>query len=181
MGYNRQTNRLYEEGIAGMTNKKALIIEDNREIGEIYRLTIGMIGYDCEQITNGKVALDRLDAEIPDIIILDMNLPEVSGHYLYKKIRASPNYDRVPVIISTANMLVARSLESELHPQDRLLIKPVHPRALTDLIELLEKTVSSEETEPTPPITETPAEEISTGELNISKTSTDELGVNKTN
>lgn len=122
-----------------MTTKKALIIEDNKEIGEIYRLTIGILGYDCEQITNGKVALERLDAEIPDIIILDMNLPEVSGHYLYKKIRASPNYEHVPVIISTANMLVARNLENELHPQDRLLVKPVHPRALGDLVETLEK------------------------------------------
>lgn len=122
-----------------MTTKKALIIEDNKEIGEIYRLTIGVLGYECEQITNGKVALERLDAELPDIIILDMNLPEVSGHYLYKKIRASPSYEHVPVIISTANMLVARTLEGELHPQDRLLVKPVHPRALGDLIEVLEK------------------------------------------
>ncbi|MCU0481349.1 MAG: response regulator [Anaerolineae bacterium] len=122
-----------------MTTKKALIIEDNKEIGEIYRLTIGILGYDCEQITNGKVALERLDAEIPDIIILDMNLPEVSGYYLYKKIRASPNYENVPVIISTANMLVARNLEDELHPQDRLLVKPVHPRALGDLVETLAK------------------------------------------
>lgn len=120
-----------------MTNKKALIIEDNKEIGEIYRLTIGMMGYDCEQITNGRVALERLDAEIPDLIILDMNLPEVSGHYLYKKIRASPNYNRVPVIISTANMLVARTIQEEMSPLDHLIVKPVHPRALTSLIETI--------------------------------------------
>ncbi|MCL4253511.1 MAG: response regulator [Anaerolineae bacterium] len=120
-----------------MTNKKALIIEDNKEIGEIYRLTIGMMGYDCEQITNGRVALERLDAEIPDLIILDMNLPEVSGHYLYKKIRASPNYNRVPVIISTANMLVARTIQEEMSPLDHLIVKPVHPRALTNLIEAI--------------------------------------------
>ena len=120
-----------------MSNKKALIIEDNKEIGEIYRLTIGVMGYDCEQITNGRVALERLDAEIPDLIILDMNLPEVSGHYLYKKIRASPNYNRVPVIISTANMLVARTIQEEMSPQDHLIVKPVHPRALTNLIETI--------------------------------------------
>lgn len=120
-----------------MPNKKLLIIEDNKEIGEIYRLTIGVLGYDCEQITNGREALERLDAEIPDLIILDMNLPEVSGHYLYKKIRASPNYNHVPVIISTANMLVARTIQEEMSPHDHLIVKPVHPRALTTLIETI--------------------------------------------
>jgi DNA-binding response OmpR family regulator len=159
-----------------MTIKKALIIEDNKEIGEIYRLTISMIGYECEQITNGKVALERLDAEVPTIIILDMNLPEVSGHYLYKKIRASPNYANVPVIISTANMLVARSLESELHPQDRLLVKPVHPRALTDLIETLEKTTlhitdSSDDTQPSEVNTNADSNGVSATEIGINKTS----------
>lgn len=130
-----------------MTNKKALVIEDNKEIGEIYRLTIGMMGFDCEQITNGKVALERLDAEIPDLIILDMNLPEVSGHYLYKKIRASPNYNHVPVIISTANMLVSRTIQDEMSPQDHLIIKPVHPRALTTIIETI---FSPESSQPAP-------------------------------
>lgn len=130
-----------------MTNKKALVIEDNKEIGEIYRLTIGMMGFDCEQITNGKVALERLDAEIPDLIILDMNLPEVSGHYLYKKIRASPNYNHVPVIISTANMLVSRTIQDEMSPQDHLIIKPVHPRALTTIIETI---FSPESQQPAP-------------------------------
>ncbi len=143
-----------------MTNKKALIIEDNKEIGEIYRLTIGMMGYDCEQITNGKVALERLDAEIPDLIILDMNLPEVSGHYLYKKIRASPNYNRVPVILSTANMLVARTIQDEMSPQDHLIVKPVHPRALTTLIETINQpeiatTEVLQTTESTTPSSET--------------------------
>lgn len=141
-----------------MSNKKALIIEDNKEIGEIYRLTIGMMGYDCEQITNGRVALERLDAEVPDLIILDMNLPEVSGHYLYKKIRASPSYNRVPVIISTANMLVARTIQEEMSPLDHLIVKPVHPRALTNLIEMInqpeiattEVSQASEKTEATP-------------------------------
>lgn len=135
-----------------MKNKKALVIEDNKEIGEIYRLTIGMMGFDCEQITNGKVALERLDAEIPDLIILDMNLPEVSGHYLYKKIRASPNYNHVPVIISTANMLVSRTIQDEMSPQDHLIIKPVHPRALTTIIETI---FPPESQQPVPKMTHT--------------------------
>ncbi|PJF28900.1 MAG: hypothetical protein CUN52_11135, partial [Phototrophicales bacterium] len=64
-----------------------------------------------------------------------------------KKIRASPNYNHVPVIISTANMLVSRTIQDEMSPQDHLIIKPVHPRALTTIIETI---FSPESQQPAP-------------------------------
>jgi len=120
-----------------MAQKRALIIEDNPEIGDIYTLTLEMAGYDSDHILNGNEALAYFDNNTPDLVVLDMNLPHVSGHYIYKKLRARPDLNNMPIIISTANTLVARVLEGQLGPNDRLLVKPVSPRELRAIVEKL--------------------------------------------
>lgn len=119
-----------------MTN--ALVIEDNKEIGEIYLMTLDMVGIQGELVVDGRLALERLEQIVPDLIILDMNLPQVSGHYLYKQIRSDHRMDGVPVIIATANTLLATALAGELGANDRLLVKPVSPKSLRDVVENLE-------------------------------------------
>ena len=120
-----------------MAKKQALIVEDNREIGEIYSLTLRMLNYAVEHITDGKEALDYLEKNMPDVIILDMNLPQVSGHYIYKQIRSNSSLDHVFIVISTANNLLADALEDELGSNDTLLMKPVSPRQLKEIVEKL--------------------------------------------
>jgi CheY-like chemotaxis protein len=121
-----------------MANRLALIIEDNPDIAEVYRLTLSMVTYDTEVVDDGKAALDRLiKGTVPDLIILDMNLPQVSGHYIYNNIRANPNLDQVPVIISTANAVVANAMQADLAPIDHLIVKPVSARELKTLVEQL--------------------------------------------
>lgn len=118
-----------------MSSKRALIVEDNPEIGDIYRLTLEMAGYQSDHIMNGNEALDYFDTSTPDLVVLDMNLPHVSGHYIYKKLRSRPDFSHVPIIISTANTLVAKALESQIGPNDWLLVKPVSPRQLRAIVE----------------------------------------------
>ena len=120
-----------------MAQKHALVVEDNKEIGQIYALTLEMAHYQSEHIIDGKSALDRLEEITPDLIVLDMNLPQVSGHYIYKKIRADARLNNTVVIISTANTLVANALSKELAPQDHLLMKPVSAKQLRDIAETL--------------------------------------------
>ena len=118
-----------------MAKKQALIVEDNQSIGEMYIVTLGMIDIEAEHIADGKLALQRLEVATPDLIILDMNLPQVSGHYLYKKIRSTPRLNTTPVIISTANTLVAQTLAGDLGEYDRLLVKPISPSMLQQVIQ----------------------------------------------
>lgn len=118
-----------------MAGRFAFIIEDNLEIADIYAITVEFSGYDVEVIPDGKDALTRLEELAPDLIILDMNLPGVSGHYIYKYLRSDSRFDNTRVIISTANSLVAGMLGQELHPSDYILLKPVSPRDLTELVE----------------------------------------------
>jgi len=118
-----------------MTNKFALVIEDNRAIGDIYLTTLEMADFDGELVVDGKVGLERLEDIVPDLVILDMNLPQVSGHYIYKKIRADPRLQRTRVLISTANSLVAQMLSKELHEEDRLMMKPISPKQLIVMLQ----------------------------------------------
>lgn len=120
-----------------MAGRNALIIEDNLEIADIYAITIEFSGYDVEIIPDGRVALTRLEAITPDLIILDMNLPGVSGHYIYKHLRSDARFDQTRIIISTANSLVAGMLGQELDPSDYILLKPVGPNDLAALVESL--------------------------------------------
>jgi len=115
-----------------MTAKFALIIEDNRAIGDIYATALEMVEFQSELVVDGKEALERVEDIVPDLIILDMNLPQVSGHYIYKKIRSDARLNDTRVIISTANALIAKMISEDLDPQDHLLMKPVGPREIID-------------------------------------------------
>jgi DNA-binding response OmpR family regulator len=118
-----------------MSRKRAIIIEDNTEISDLYVLTLQMAHFETERYIDGKEALDRLQAVEPDLIVLDMNLPQVSGHYIYKRIRSDPRLDGTRVIIATANNIVANAMANDLAPQDYLLLKPISVQKLRDLAE----------------------------------------------
>lgn len=122
----------------------ALIIEDNIELAYIYGAALEALDYHTENITDGKKALQRLTEIVPDLIILDMNLPHVSGHYIYKKLRSDDHFAHTPIIIATANQLIADALREEIGGLDRLLVKPVSPSQLRTVAkEILEQTPRS--------------------------------------
>lgn len=117
-----------------MANRLALIIEDQEDIADIYGNALHLVGFETEMIYDGKVALDNLLHLAPDLIILDMNLPRVSGHYLFKQLRSIAHLEDVPVIICTANSVLANAMKSEIGPTDFILIKPVSIHQLNGLV-----------------------------------------------
>jgi two-component system phosphate regulon response regulator PhoB len=129
-----------------MTKKHAIIVEDNKEIGNIYIMTLQLAEYETERYVDGRDALTRLQQTVPDLVVLDMNLPQVSGHYIYKKIRSDPRLANTRVIISTANNIVANALAQDLNPLDHLLIKPVSAKQLREIAESISKTLPEKKT-----------------------------------
>lgn len=116
-----------------MTKRVAFIIEDNIELGYIYAAALEMSNFRVERLIDGQSAVERLDIAVPDLIVLDMNLPYVSGQHIYQKLRRDPRFNNTPIIIATANSLLAETLSSQLTGQDCLLIKPVSPSKLREL------------------------------------------------
>lgn len=112
-----------------MTKPLALIIEDNATLSQIFSLTL-QANFEVEAITDGKSALLRLSEFAPDLVILDLHLPNVSGRELLDYIRAEKRMEKTRVILATAD---ERQSESLQEIADIVLLKPISPVQLREL------------------------------------------------
>jgi two-component system, OmpR family, KDP operon response regulator KdpE len=76
---------------------RVLVIDDEPPIRKLLRMGLGTQGYDIIEATNGRTALEALVREKPDLIILDLGLPDIAGHELLRLIREK--HDDVPVVV----------------------------------------------------------------------------------
>lgn len=113
-----------------MKKPLAFIIEDDPEQQKIFSSAVKMAGFSVEVIGNGKLALDRLDTETPALIVLDLHLPTVSGDEILHRIRSQERLATVPVILATADPLLADTLHDV---SDLTLLKPISFIQLRDL------------------------------------------------
>jgi PleD family two-component response regulator len=118
----------------------ALIIEDDRDISALFRHVLDIAGYHTEIILHGKEAIQRLNSVRPDIILLDLHLPAVSGTQILEHVRADERLKAVPVVVITAYARDAESLPVE---PDLVLMKPVNLEQLSNLVQRLRTTPSS--------------------------------------
>jgi DNA-binding response OmpR family regulator len=120
-----------------MSKPLAVIIEDQAFISEMYADALTLTGLATHIIADGKTAIVELETLTPTLIVLDMNLPQVSGHYLYKHIRSHSRLKHVPIIISTANSILAGAVAKDLGDLDFLMLKPVNIKELQTLAKKL--------------------------------------------
>ncbi len=80
---------------------KVAIIEDDQAISQMYRIKFEAEGYDVDTAENGKLGLELADKMRPDIILLDLMMPEMTGGEMLAKLRASDWGKSIKVIILT--------------------------------------------------------------------------------
>ena len=82
-----------------------LYIEDNPGNRMLVRRILEAEGYTIREAVDGPAGLEMAAQERPDLILLDINLPEIDGYDLAKRMRAMPNLDGVPILAVTANVM----------------------------------------------------------------------------
>ncbi len=123
-----------------MDKPLALIVEDERDIAALFRHVLDVAGYQTEIAMNGKEALTHLESTRPDILLLDLNLPGVSGVKILEQMRADQRLMTVPVVVITGHSEMADNLPVE---PDLVLLKPVNLDQLSNLVQRLRATQGS--------------------------------------
>jgi len=109
----------------------ALIIEDERDVAALFRHVIDLSGYRTEIALHGTVAVERLANSQPDLVILDLNLPGVSGIEILEIIRKDQRLRHTKVIVITAHAHIAAGMPVQ---PDLILLKPISIEQLTSFI-----------------------------------------------
>ena len=112
-----------------MTNPLAFIIEDDPQLSTIFTIAIED-DFEVQAIIDGDEALARLEKQTPRLILLDLNLPNVSGSTILSYIRSQDRLKNVPVILCTADERQADLIQSKA---DFVLLKPVSPIQLRQM------------------------------------------------
>lgn len=79
--------------------KKILIIEDDQVVGNVYRNKLALEGYKAEISPDGETGLNVMRTFGPELIILDLMLPTISGVEVIKQIRSEPDFSKIPIIV----------------------------------------------------------------------------------
>ncbi len=113
-----------------ITKPTALIIEDDLNLSIIFSKALEMAGFQTEVIQDGLAARERLSTSLPDVIALDLHLPNISGDKLLEYMKTLPNFDQTRIIITSADPQLASQFEDDVH---LILIKPISFTQLRDL------------------------------------------------
>lgn len=113
-----------------MIGKLALVIEDDFDAATIFATALGKAGFETEVISEGDVAVTRLETITPALILLDLHLPHVVGTEILAGIRANERFNETRVIVTTADSRMGESVRPQA---DLVLLKPTTFSQVRDL------------------------------------------------
>lgn len=114
---------------------KILIAEDERDIRDLIKFTLGFAGYEVVDASNGEEAVEIARREIPDLILMDVRMPRKTGYEACAEIKLDPKLRDVPVIFLSAKGQDAEIQAGLQAGADEYLLKPFAPDQLTARIQ----------------------------------------------
>lgn len=107
-----------------MAKKRILVVDDERNIVDLLSLILRGDGYEVATALNGVEALKKAQKELPDLVILDVNMPQIDGWNVLSSIRASENTRKLPVLMCTNKDLVSDVERAEMLGATGYIPKP---------------------------------------------------------
>src|SRR4051812_19078278 len=80
-----------------------MVVEDDPQLREVYRRALVAARFRAVAVDDGLRALALIDENVPDVLVLDLGLPRVSGWDVYRDVRARPHTNTLPIIIVSGN------------------------------------------------------------------------------
>lgn len=114
--------------------KKVLAVDDEASIRKLVSVALENRGFEVETACDGQEALDKAALSKPDMIILDVMMPNMNGWEARKRLRANPATKDIPILILSAVGEFEAQLQGMESSQDDYLTKPFSPQVLGDVV-----------------------------------------------
>jgi DNA-binding response OmpR family regulator len=117
--------------------KRVLIADDDADVRELVEFKLRQSGWDVSTARDGEEALAQLIASPPDVAVLDIMMPKLSGLDLCREIRQRPGVDDIPILLLTAKAQEADVERGFALGADDYVVKPFSPRELAGRLDAL--------------------------------------------
>ncbi|HKI52729.1 MAG TPA: response regulator [Anaerolineales bacterium] len=123
-----------------MAQKTVFIIEDEEDAAELFSEMMRVSGFRVLTTSKGKPAISMMTEDKPDLVLLDIMMPEISGLDILRQMQRDPNLSDIPVIVLTAKSMPADIKNGMEAGASTYLTKPV---GFQELKEAVERTLGS--------------------------------------
>ena len=114
--------------------KKILAVDDERHIVRLVQINLEKEGYEVVTASNGREALEKVDSEKPDLVLMDIMMPEMDGFEALKRLKDNSATAGIPVIMLTAKAQDADVFRGWQSGVDLYLTKPFNPMELITFV-----------------------------------------------
>ena len=114
--------------------KRIMTVEDSTSLREMVSFTLQDAGYEVLEAEDGRDAIGKLTTADVDMIITDMNMPNMNGIELTKELRANANYRFVPIVFLTTESQMQKKTEAKLAGATGWIVKPFKPDHLVKVV-----------------------------------------------
>jgi len=111
-------------------SKRILLVEDQEDNRRIMRDLLSASGYELIEATNGEEGLEFAEREIPDLILMDIQLPGLDGYEVTRRIKSKLELNHIPIIAVTSYALSGDDQKAFAAGCDGYVTKPFSPRQL---------------------------------------------------
>ena len=115
-------------------SKRILVVEDQEDNRQILRDLLGSVGYQILEAEDGARGVAAAEAERPDLILMDIQLPLIDGYEATRRIKANPALRAIPIIVVTSYALGGDEEKARAAGCDAYVAKPYSARKLLETI-----------------------------------------------
>jgi two-component system, chemotaxis family, chemotaxis protein CheY len=114
--------------------KNILIVDDSESIRELVSLTLEALGYTVEKGVDGVDALRFLDGRVVNLIITDLNMPNMDGIQFIREVRKTAAYSTIPILLLTTESQQAKKEEAKAAGATGWIVKPFVQAKLLEVV-----------------------------------------------
>lgn len=114
--------------------KVIMTVDDSSSVRQMVSFTLKSVGYNVIEAIDGNDALTKLNGTQVNMIITDLNMPNLDGIGLIRNVRASSNYRFIPIIMLTTESQISKKQEGKAAGATGWIVKPFKPEQLLSVV-----------------------------------------------